>query len=301
MKSKSTKQKANKNNAAKSTGPKTEEGKQAVALNGITHGLRSLKPVIPWLEKEEDWLAHRDLIISDLQPANKLENALADRIALGLWRLARSVEIQPRILSAGREKHRYRAIKDFLRSEGLTEYKVSTETTFACLQSQRDHLTAVSAAWGEIIGNAKTPIAGSDVIDEIFDSVCPPEKFSDLEEPFNERFDWPPETASILRSMIDWLMQNMDEEFAIPIENLAEAADARAKEMQQLIERIESAGNRAADLALIQSGDLETMQRYETSIHRTLQKDLHELQRLQAMRSGKPVAAPFAIDLTSDS
>jgi hypothetical protein len=37
--------------------------------------------------------------------------------------------------------------------------------------------------------------------------------------------------------------------------------------------------------------------RYETHLSRQFQRDLHELQRLQAMRQGQPVAAPFAIDV----
>jgi hypothetical protein len=42
---------------------------------------------------------------------------------------------------------------------------------------------------------------------------------------------------------------------------------------------------------------LEKVMRYESHLSRLLHRDLHELQRLQAMRQGQPVAAPVAIDI----
>jgi len=38
---------ANRLNARKSTGPRTEEGKAKVALNAVTHGLRARGVVLP--------------------------------------------------------------------------------------------------------------------------------------------------------------------------------------------------------------------------------------------------------------
>jgi hypothetical protein len=37
--------------------------------------------------------------------------------------------------------------------------------------------------------------------------------------------------------------------------------------------------------------------RYEAHLSRLFHRDLHELQRLQALRQGLPVAAPLAIDV----
>jgi len=42
---------------------------------------------------------------------------------------------------------------------------------------------------------------------------------------------------------------------------------------------------------------MEKVMRYETHLSRQLHRDLHELQRLQGSRQGKPVAAPIAIDV----
>ena len=40
-------------------GPKTETGKEVARWNATRHGIRSPAPVIPGLEKAEDWEDHR--------------------------------------------------------------------------------------------------------------------------------------------------------------------------------------------------------------------------------------------------
>jgi hypothetical protein len=42
---------------------------------------------------------------------------------------------------------------------------------------------------------------------------------------------------------------------------------------------------------------LSNLERYETAPFRAFTRMLHELQRLQAMRAGKPVAAPAVLDV----
>ena len=43
--------------------------------------------------------------------------------------------------------------------------------------------------------------------------------------------------------------------------------------------------------------ELATVGRYEAHLERSLYKALHELQRLQAARQGRPVAAPVVVDV----
>jgi len=72
-------------------GPKTTAGKAAVRLNAAKHGLWSASPVVGELERESDWQRHREGIQASLAPVGDLETALADRVALLLWRLRRVV------------------------------------------------------------------------------------------------------------------------------------------------------------------------------------------------------------------
>jgi hypothetical protein len=66
----------------KTGGPVTREGKEVVRWNATSHGLRSLAPVIPGVEKKEDWEEHRAGNLESLQPEGHLETVLAERVAL---------------------------------------------------------------------------------------------------------------------------------------------------------------------------------------------------------------------------
>src|ERR671917_587063 len=56
-------------------GPKTQAGKEVARWNATRHGIRSPAPVIPGLEKAEDWEAHRDGVLESLSPEGQLELA----------------------------------------------------------------------------------------------------------------------------------------------------------------------------------------------------------------------------------
>ena len=75
-------------------GPKTDRGRAAVRLNAVRHAVLSQSPVIPEVETEEDWQAHRARLFQDLEPHGALEAALVERIALTLWQHQRLIRFQ---------------------------------------------------------------------------------------------------------------------------------------------------------------------------------------------------------------
>ena len=62
-------------------GPKTEEGRMAVAANAVHHGITSTSPVIEGMESHEDWQCHLDGISESLAPEGFIEQAPAGRVA----------------------------------------------------------------------------------------------------------------------------------------------------------------------------------------------------------------------------
>jgi len=85
--------KANQNNAQKSTGPKTPEGRDAVHLNGLKHGLRSNILVLPG-ENLADFEHLLDSLEAEHQPATPTEVILVRQMAMASWRLRRVVHIE---------------------------------------------------------------------------------------------------------------------------------------------------------------------------------------------------------------
>src|SRR4051812_48337449 len=79
---------ANITNAAFSTGPKTQSGKDASSANALTHGMTSRKVVL-LQEDERAFLALRKCTVEHYRPANELEHTLAVRVAESLWRSTR--------------------------------------------------------------------------------------------------------------------------------------------------------------------------------------------------------------------
>jgi len=80
---------ANRRNALRSTGPKTEAGKQVSRRNAVRHGLTA-ETVIGALEDAEDYKAFQAAIIADYDAQSAVERELVLRLASILWRLRRA-------------------------------------------------------------------------------------------------------------------------------------------------------------------------------------------------------------------
>jgi hypothetical protein len=86
-----------------SGGPKTEEGKEVARWNATRHGIRSPAPVVPGVEKSEDWEEYRDGMLEDLAPLGSLELALAERVTLLSWRLHRVTRFETGAIATSQE------------------------------------------------------------------------------------------------------------------------------------------------------------------------------------------------------
>jgi hypothetical protein len=102
----------NRENAQKSTGPKTDAGKAHSRTNATRHGLTSQAPLITG-ESEEAWNAFRDELLASLAPVSGLETALATRAAQLLWRMGRIAGAEAKFLDPER------SLPDRIRQPGV--------------------------------------------------------------------------------------------------------------------------------------------------------------------------------------
>jgi hypothetical protein len=84
---------ANRRNALKSTGPRTEDGKQRSRVNALRHGLTA-ETVVGSLEDAEDYKAFEAAIIADYDAETAVARELVLRLASLLWRLRRANAIE---------------------------------------------------------------------------------------------------------------------------------------------------------------------------------------------------------------
>ena len=102
---------ANRRNARKSTGPKTEAGKAASAANAISHGLTAAGDVLLQDESVDAFEELQRDMLADLAPQGALQGMLARRIVQLLWRLDRAARLEAELflhgeLAARRDKLR---------------------------------------------------------------------------------------------------------------------------------------------------------------------------------------------------
>src|ERR1700730_16626079 len=87
---------ANRRNSQKSTGPKTSEGKAAVSMNALRHGLRARTVVLPGENREEFTRLCDDLEV-EWHPQSRTEQFYVEQMAVSQWKLIRMEVVEVNI------------------------------------------------------------------------------------------------------------------------------------------------------------------------------------------------------------
>jgi hypothetical protein len=110
---------ANRANAQRSTGPKSQKGKDKSSRNALRHGL-SAKSLVVLSETIEDYADFRAKMHEALLPENAVEEQLFERVVLCAWRLRRLSRVEAAILKDSASEWRRRHYGDRLRfDEGV--------------------------------------------------------------------------------------------------------------------------------------------------------------------------------------
>jgi hypothetical protein len=282
-------------------GPVTQEGKEVVKWNAIRHGIRSPTPVVPGVEKKEDWEEHRDGILESLQPEGHLELVLAEQVALLSWRLHRVIRYETEAIALYQE----RVEDDLARERRFESNPDHPEAVRGNAKSAREeHRLFKRFAKMEdekVLSSFDADLviwAAMECADKMAEGEVDPEELlgsvtvsglpdSDSWEGYEA---W---TAGLVRAVIEKVAEATDEE----PEELLEAAirDARWKAERTRLEaeKVERDLERMSRERLLpDEKTLEKVARYEAHLSRGLFKALHELEALQVRRTGG--AAPLA-------
>ena len=131
---------ANRRNALKSTGPKTEAGKQVSRCNAARHGLTA-ETVLSALEDAEDYQAFEAAITADYDAQSAVERELVLRLAIILWRLRRATTMETGLFEIqAQQLHDYRQSRRLLSHSGEV-----IPTMFRRAESASDDAPSVSA------------------------------------------------------------------------------------------------------------------------------------------------------------
>ncbi|MDE0392366.1 MAG: hypothetical protein OXI57_09880 [Rhodospirillales bacterium] len=137
---------ANRENARKSTGPRTEAGKAASSANALSHGLTAECLVLLPDEDGDAFARLREGVIADLAPAGALQEVLAERVAVLLWRLDRAARMEAELFIHGElslkrsslDQAQNRALVDGCLAQHLGEEAMKAKETLAMRRLQID-------------------------------------------------------------------------------------------------------------------------------------------------------------------
>jgi len=87
---------ANRQNALKSTGPKSDDGKARSRMNTLRHGLTAAQAVLPHEEEEDDYGKLREGMLESYAPSDAAELALIEELVNAYWRLLRLHRVETR-------------------------------------------------------------------------------------------------------------------------------------------------------------------------------------------------------------
>jgi hypothetical protein len=125
---------ANRRNSLKSTGPKTDAGKQASRCNALRHGLMA-ETVIGALEDAEDYKAFEQAITADYDAQSAVERELVLRLASLLWRLRRAATIETGLFEIQADH-----LSDFRKTHQISP--ASREIVYALFNANSDRQAA---------------------------------------------------------------------------------------------------------------------------------------------------------------
>src|SRR6266478_5999048 len=90
----------NRANAQKSTGPRTEAGKQRSSLNALRHGLTGQTVVLP-TEDHSAYQHHSQSFLEEYQPKGATETQLVQSLIDTSWRTNRIASVETNLFSLG--------------------------------------------------------------------------------------------------------------------------------------------------------------------------------------------------------
>jgi hypothetical protein len=282
-------------------GPKTQAGKEVARWNATRHGIRSPAPVIPGLEKAEDWEDHRDGVLESLSPEGHLELVLAERVALLSWRLHRVTRYERETIALSQEKVEDDLMEiqsfnplspDVKHPQDVRMDFEDTKKTHRLLKklpklpaekrlSTEEAGFVLKAVWNRVDEDAGL---GELEIPGIPDAVDDPDSL------FEYDVSW---TVSLVREGISVLARAAGEAPEDLLEITAESARLEVAVTKLEAERVErDLRNMSRKRLLPDEKTLEKIARYEAHLSRGLYQPMHELEALQTKRSGG--AAPLA-------
>ncbi len=303
---------ANRGNALRSTGPKTERGKRTVARNALKHGILAREVVITAGDGEESLEEFHDLVeqLCDYyEPVGIVEESLVQTIAACWWKKARVIraengEIRKRLDTQAVDWQLRNSDKGNLdvyisqkntplfNNGNWADQQVSTWDRLSALQEAQSDLRRHRCGLeylSALLLEAKSQVASDGHISEWLRKVI-----------FNIAYSWDYLLANAC-SLAD-PSEASGENLTLNQGILAALIDAHLETINALKEHAKERDDLGLDaearsFSLPPADATDKILRYEAHLDRQLYRAMDQLERLQRQRRGENVPPPLNINL----
>lgn len=285
---------ANRNNARKSTGPKTAEGKAVSKMNAVKHGILSTEVVVRGLrvqEQAEEFKALRARFWESLAPVGPVEELLVERIVTAQWRLRRALMAETGEIALSVDGgHRKRSNREPISREVFFSelHDVASEMTkSACVLAYLIHV--MKAVREDVTRDGElTEITLQRVLGRFSDR---PNSLTEGLAGLRERLTANP------GGLTGEVLKEEHRRAALAYIDGKLSLYTQLNGHRQEREEKEEAARQAADV-LPAPAVLDKILRYETALERQLYRALNQLERLQRRRKGEDVPPPLTMEVS---
>ncbi|OGN01380.1 MAG: hypothetical protein A3B91_03690 [Candidatus Yanofskybacteria bacterium RIFCSPHIGHO2_02_FULL_41_29] len=285
---------ANQQNALKSTGPTSDDGKSISKLNSLKHGILSKSSIITTGDGEEDlemFEVITERLVEDFQPIGLAEEMLVDRIISSYWRLQRVMRAEVGEVRKLQDSHMINSITKRAEQENQHQKLIDI------FRSKRFQASFGIQSLIGLVETAEDEVKSQGFIsDETIDLI-------------HNQFGEEGNNFAIMAATMNVMMKQEEidgEPCLVPKEAAKEAFLKLVQEQKELFgsflknieekEHLEDESDLMAK-SIPDDKTLEKLTRYEASLEKGLYRAIHELQRLQSLRRGERPPIPFAIDV----
>ena len=285
-------------------GPKTKAGKAAIRLNAMRHGVLMTTIVVPGLERQEDWEAHRDAIISSLAAEGYMERLLAERIAQIYWRLQRIVRHETEMVTLAQENIEEQINREYTH-DASHPGAIYSDVRHPILTSAKELRELLTDVERRITSLRKAQELADDTLVAADDAVRIILTYMQADQAQPENIVWPIElqqsnwetheqwTGKLLHETIRALSSSVGMDQNAFFTKLSYSLQALEEKLRIDLHQLVVLEDRLRRQHLLpDSSELEKATRYEAHLNRQLYQAMHELEALQARRHGQH--APLA-------
>jgi len=257
---------ANQQNAQKSSGPRSVDGKAVSSRNATRHGLLSARLFLPDEKPQEFQLLFEELNAT-FSPTGVMEMMLVEKIAVAIWKQRRLVAAETGAIALRRQPEKVLAKVNNIMNYSYSEYLKNTDIEPYDKQHEK---------WCQSILVEYDALMEDEEEELTFAAVqrLAPDSWEQLQE----------ETEDEQEESAEAYLKNCDTSLSAWLVDLKQYAEKELEKARQRPRNIALYDNAFAEQGILADKYRDSLERYQASLDNQLYKAMKELRQLQEWR-----------------